>query len=318
VVSATRRQVLSGITAGGVTAAGWTAGAAGLSLWLPLGPGSAARAQAPVATARLSGSLHVLTAAGVGIVAQTGPDGLLLVDGGSAETSPALLAAARALPGAGPIHTLFNTHWHPEQTGSNLALGGAGAAIIAQENTRLWLTTDVVYPWDETRRFDPLPKAAQPNETFYDAGELESGVRYGYLRHAAHTDGDLYVFFPDDNVLAVGDAVYGQGWPFVDWWTGGWVGGVVGGLELILSLIDGETRIVPARGPVLSRTDIEGQFQMYNAIYERLSRMLNSGLGPDEAVAAKPTAEFDAEMGPPDEFVRRAFESLWAYLSPDA
>jgi hypothetical protein len=46
--------------------------------------------------------------------------------------------------------------------------------------------------------------------------------------------------------------------------------------------------------------------------------MLNAGRGPDEAVAARPTAEFDAEMGPPDEFVRRAFESLWAYLSPDA
>jgi hypothetical protein len=45
---------------------------------------------------------------------------------------------------------------------------------------------------------------------------------------------------------------------------------------------------------------------------------LNAGRGPDEAVAARPTAEFDAEMGPPDEFVRRSFESLWAYLSPDA
>jgi hypothetical protein len=57
---------------------------------------------------------------------------------------------------------------------------------------------------------------------------------------------------------------------------------------------------------------------MYNVIYERLARMLNAGRGPDEVVAARPTAEFDAEMGPPDEFVRRAFESLWAYLSPDA
>jgi hypothetical protein len=57
---------------------------------------------------------------------------------------------------------------------------------------------------------------------------------------------------------------------------------------------------------------------MYNTIYERLSRLLNTGRGPDEAIEAKPTAEFDAVMGPPDEFVRRSFESLWAYLSPDA
>jgi len=35
-------------------------------------------------------------------------------------------------------------------------------------------------------------------------------------------------------------------------------------------------------------------------------------------VEARPTQEFDVRMGPSDEFVRRAFESLWAYLSPDA
>jgi hypothetical protein len=104
----------------------------------------------------------------------------------------------------------------------------------------------------------------------------------------------------------------------VDWWTGGWVGGIVGNLELLLKLTDAQTRIVPARGPVLARADLETQYEMYTIVYERLSELLNSGRGPDEAVAAHPTAEFDAAMGPSDEFVRRAFESLWAYLSPDA
>ena len=47
-------------------------------------------------------------------------------------------------------------------------------------------------------------------------------------------------------------------------------------------------------------------------------QMLNKGRGPAEAVEAKPTKEFDAKMGNRDEFVRRAFESLWGYLSPDA
>lgn len=302
--SATRRQLIQGALAAGFTLPAWHA--------LP------ARAQAAVTTTPLGDRLHILTAAGVNALARTDSGGIMLVDGGSAATSRALLDAAAALPGGGAVHTLFNTHWHPEQTGSNLELGEAGATIIAQENTRLWLTTDIVYPWDKSQRFEPLPKIAQPNETFYDAGGLAAGIEYGYLRHAAHTDGDLYVFFPEDNVLAVGDAVYGTGWPFIDWWTGGWIGGIVGGLELILSLMDEATRVVPARGPVLGLSDIQDQFRMYNTIYERLSGMLNDGRGPDEAVAAKPTAEFDAGMGPPDEFVRRAFESLWAYLSPDA
>jgi glyoxylase-like metal-dependent hydrolase (beta-lactamase superfamily II) len=292
-------------------------GAAGVAL----GPGvlgvATAQAQAPVGATALSDSLHLLTVEPINVLARTGPEGVVLVDGGPAASRSALLEAIAELPGSGAIATLFNTHWHPEQTGLNEHVGTTGGAIIAQENTRLWLSTDITYPWDGSR-FEPLPEVAQPNKTFYDDGELDSGVRYGYLRHAAHTDGDLYVQFLDENVLAVGDTVCGSGWPFVDWWTGGWIGGIVGNLELLLSLSDAETRIVPARGPVVRRADLEGQYGMYNVIYERLARMLNAGRGPDEVVAARPTVEFDAEMGPPDEFVRRAFESLWAYLSPDA
>ena len=148
--------------------------------------------------------------------------------------------------------------------------------------------------------------------------QLDSGVRYGYIPDAAHTDGDLYVHFPEQNVLAVGDAVSGQGWPVVDWTTGGWIGGIVGGLQRLQTLANAETRIVPARGPVLGLSDLKAQYEMYGTIYDRLTQLLNKGRGPGEAVAARPTQEFDAQMGNPDEFVRRAFESLWAYVSPDA
>jgi glyoxylase-like metal-dependent hydrolase (beta-lactamase superfamily II) len=266
----------------------------------------------------LSDGLFVLRFPGeANVMAQTGAGGVLLVDGGSPGASDRLMAAVADLPGGGPVHTIFNTHWHPEQTGSNERLGREGAAIIAQENTRLWLTTDITWPWDG-RHFAPLPEVAQPNQTFYERGELDSGVRYGYIPDAAHTDGDLYVYFPEENVLAVGDAVSGEGWPVVDWWTGGWIGGIVGGLQRLLTLADAETRIVPARGAVISRPDLEVQLAMYAVIYDRLSGLLSSGRGPDEAVAARPTEEFDARMGHPDEFVRRAFESQWAYVSPDA
>jgi glyoxylase-like metal-dependent hydrolase (beta-lactamase superfamily II) len=227
------------------------------------------------------------------------------------------MKAVAALPGGGPVHTVFNTHWHPEQTGSNEAVGKAGRTIIAQENTRLWLTTDVTWPWDG-RRFKRLPKVAQPNTTFYDRGELPTGIRYGHIPDAAHTDGDMYVYFQKQNVLAVGDAVCGEGWPVVDYVTGGWIGGIVGGLQRVMALANDETRIVPARGPVLGKADLKAQYEMFGTIYTRLTQLLNKGRGPGEAVAAQPTKEYDARMGNPDEFVRRAFESLWAYLSPDA
>jgi cyclase len=296
-------------------------GAAGIVLGAPVRRLEAVLLQTTsgaASTERLADDLFVVRLPGeANVVAQTGANGVLLVDGASAASSAALMKALSGLPGGGAVHTIFNTHWHPEQTGSNEPLGKAGKTIIAQENTRLWLTTDVTWPWNG-RRFKRLPKIAQPNKTFYTTGQLDSGVRYGSIPDAAHTDGDLYVYFPKQNVLAVGDVVSGEGWPVVDYTTGGWIGGIVGGLQRVQALANEETRIVPGRGPVLGLADIKKQYAMYGTIYDRLTQLLNKGRGPSEAVAAQPTKEFDAQMGNSDEFVRRAFESLWAYLSPDA
>ena len=307
----TRRQILKAAIGG---AAGLVLGASVRGL----AASAAQDASGTAATQQLSDDLFVVTLPGeANVIAHTTRGGVLLVDGGSAAASDALMKAVTALPGGGPVDTIFNTHWHPEQTGSNEVLGKAGKTIIAQENTKLWLTTDVTWSWNG-KHFKRLPKIAQPNKTFYTTGKLESGIQYGHIPDAAHTDGDLYVYFPQQNVLAVGDVVSGQGWPVVDWQTGGWIGGIVGGLQRLQTIANAETRIVPGRGPVLSLADIKKQTEMYGEIYNRLSQMLNKGRGPSEAVDARPTKEFDAQMGNGDEFVRRSFESLWAYLSPDA
>lgn len=293
-------------------------GAAGLSLGA-LGLGlRPARAQ-PKTPVDLGRGFHVLPAGQTNVLAVAAGDGVALVDGGSAADSGALLTAVERL-GKGAVHTLFNTHWHPEQTGSNETLGQGGATIVAQENTRLWLTTDVTWPWNE-QTVEPLPKVAQPNNTFYSETELDVGgkrVVCGHLRDCPHTDGDMYVFFPDDDIMAVGDAVTGGGWPSIDWWTGGWIGGIVGGIDMLFNVAHADTTIVPARGPLLTQADLRRQYEMYSRIWEGLIKTLYSGGGTQEALAANPAREFNDIMGPSDAFVERAFQSLWAYLSPDA
>ena len=272
---------------------------------------------AKISATPLGDRLFMLTGAGCNVVVETASNGVVMVDGGLAQNASALAQAVAALPNGGPVRTLFNTHWHPEQTGSNESLSTAGATIIAQENTRLWLQQNITWPWNG-RKFQKLPKIAQPNKTFYDQGTLDSGIRYGYISDAAHTDGDLYVYFAQQNVLAVGDAAYGQGWPVMDWWTGGWIGGIVGGLQRIQTVANKDTKIVPAVGPVLSFADITVQLDMYGTIFDTLNKMINKGHSPSEAVEAKVAKEYEAKMGNSDEFIRRAFESQWAYLSPDA
>jgi glyoxylase-like metal-dependent hydrolase (beta-lactamase superfamily II) len=232
------------------------------------------------ATERLADDLFVIRIPGeANIVAHASSAGVLLVDGGSARATDAVMKSVASLPGGGQVHTLFNTHWHPEQTGLNETIGKAGKTIIAHENTRLWLATDVTWPWNG-QTFKRLPKIAQPNKTFYTSGKLESGIQYGYVSDAAHTDGDLYAYFPQQNVLAVGDVVSNQGWPQVDWVTGGWIAGIVGGLQRISTIGNEKTIIVPGRGPVMTMADLKTHYDMYGAIYDRLSKLLNSGRGP--------------------------------------
>jgi glyoxylase-like metal-dependent hydrolase (beta-lactamase superfamily II) len=178
-------------------------GVAGAFLVSPMRSLAQAQTASAAVTPRLADDLFIISIPGeANVIAHTGAGGVLLVDGGSAKASDALMKVVAALPGGGPVHTLFNTHWHPEQTGSNEPLGKAGTTIIAHENTRLWLTTDVTWPWNG-QRFKRLPKIAQPTKTFYTTGKLESGIQYGYIPDAAHTDGDMYVYFPKQNVLAV-------------------------------------------------------------------------------------------------------------------
>ena len=120
-----------------------------------------------ISTSPLGDNLYLLSGAGCNIVVCTGAEGVVMVDGGLAQNADALAQAVAALPNGGPVRTLFNTHWHPEQTGSNQKLGMAGATIIAQENTRLWLQQNITWPWNG-QKFKKFPKIAQPNKTFYD------------------------------------------------------------------------------------------------------------------------------------------------------
>jgi glyoxylase-like metal-dependent hydrolase (beta-lactamase superfamily II) len=296
------------------------AGGAAAGLSQAPGPRSWARAAPPaIGALPITDQLSVFSGAGANVVCLRGADGLLLVDGGLEERSKNLLDSIRAHHGTNRVKILFNTHWHPEQTGSNQRLAGSDLRIISHENTKLWLGYKNSVAW-ENRTYGPLPPKARPNDTTYGSGSLMFGdepVEYGYLLQA-HTDGDLYVKFTHSNVLVTGGAVSEDGWPVIDYETGGWLGGLVDGVKALLALADVNTHIVPANGPVMTRAELELQRDMYATIFDRLGKLLRKGMGPDEVVAAQPTKDFKPEWGDPTQFIDMAFKSLWGHFAPDA
>jgi cyclase len=214
---------------------------------------------------------------------------------------------------------LFNTHWHCENTGSNEALAKAGAKIIAHENTKLWMGTDVFVEW-QNRTYQPMPKAALPNDTFYATIVTtkkttfgDQPIEYGYLPQA-HTDGDIYVYFPKPNILMAGDVVSVGSYPILDYSSGGWIGGMAQASRTLLKVANADTRIIPGKGPVQTRADLEAQSEMLAAVMDRMVKMLKQGMGAKDMLAAGATKEFDAKWGDPQLFVTNAYPGLWGHV----
>jgi glyoxylase-like metal-dependent hydrolase (beta-lactamase superfamily II) len=277
-------------------------------------PTSLVAQDALLPTVALSARMSALAGPNGNVLACDSGDGVILVDGGHASWADALLATVERLHPGKPVRALFNTHWHEEQTGANRALGERGV-IVAHENTTLWLGTEVWVRWSN-RKYPPLPNAAQPTTSVYDPGRMTIGgrvIEHGWARDA-HTDGDLFLFFPDENVLVAGGFVSNAGWPIIDWWTGGWSVGMLNGFDRLLEVANERTRILPAVGPVMSLAELKAQHAMYLTVFERIHGLLIKALGVDEVLAAKPTAEFDAQFGDPTQFVTLAFESTWGHL----
>src|SRR5690242_16686831 len=110
-----------------------TAAAGALTLWAP----RLLKAQQPVN--KLTSTLAVIDGGGANVTVLSAGDGLVMVDSGAPGSGNAVLAALKGLAsnGAanGKVQTLFNTHYHLDQTGNNEQIAAQGARIIAQKHT---------------------------------------------------------------------------------------------------------------------------------------------------------------------------------------
>ena len=281
---------------------------------------SSAYAQAParITTTDLGGA-SLLQGAGCNVVALTGADGALMIDGGRAANAEALLAEVKRATGSTRVQTLINTHWHPEQTGANELVGKAGGVIFAHEKTKLAESSTVYSSVMFAGRLAPLPPAARPTKTTRGDGSMEfagQSVQYGYMP-AAHTDGDLYVHLPSMNLLIAGGVVSAESWPLLDYRNGAWLGGRVRALQRLAGLVKPDTRVVPADGRIMTGAEIVRHRDMYQRLFTTMIGYLNMGLGPEDAVARNPLQEYAREFGDPSEFTYGALKSMMIAYVPD-
>ena len=162
-------------------------------------------AVSPIVTHPLRNGISVLEGSGGNIAVLTGPDGKILIGAGIGVSRPQITKALADL-GAEPITYLVNTHWHFDHADGNEWLHSVGATIIAQENTRKYLSEiQRVEDWDYN--FLPSAPGAILTEVFASERSLVlNGASIGMKRYRpAHTDSDISVTFAEADILHTGE-----------------------------------------------------------------------------------------------------------------
>jgi len=251
----------------------------------------------PIQTQPLAENLTLLSGPGGNVVVLRGPDGLVMVDTFVAPAWPRLQEALKALGGA-PVKSVINTHWHFDHTDNNAPLHEGGAMLVAHENTARRMAQPhhlAVLEID----CPPSPSAALPQRVFQDGYRLEANGERLALSHVpvAHTDTDITVRFEKANVLHTGDVFFNGRYPYIDGSTGGTIDGMIAGAGRLLSEADANTKIVPGHGPLATKVELAKYRDMLFTAADRVRKLKGSGKSLEEAIAAKPFVDLDAEWG---------------------
>jgi cyclase len=314
-------------------------------------PGSADRAVAQeksggLDVVQLRPNFYVIAGAGGNIVVQTGPDGVILVDSGSAARTDEVLATIRRLTPL-PIRYIINTSMDADHVGGNDKLARAGlsilpgavaagaglnddlvsnsgrASVLAHENVLTRMTT--AGP-------QAVPTALWPTKTFayrmYSMYLNGEGVQVIHMP-AAHTDGDTIVFFRRGDVIATGDIVDTTRWPFIDTKRGGTVQGELDALNRLMDLSihnlpiqwhPDRTFLVPGHGFVYDKLDLLEYRDAVTVVRDRVQDLIEQGRSLAQVKAANPTlgyrSQYGADSGPwtTDMFVEVIYNELAASL----
>jgi cyclase len=259
-------------------------------------------ANAPLTVTRLTDAITVFSGPGGNMAILTGPDGKLMVDDAVPEASARVKAALDAI-GPQPLQVVINTHWHWDHTGGNAAMHGYGAQIIAHAETRKRLMSPQIIAM--THGTSPAaPAAALPAVTFEQEQDVYFNGEHLHLTFIgpAHSDSDTCIHFLESNVMHAGDCWINGWYPLIDYSNGGSIEGYVKATDTMLKLSDSKTRFIPGHSSskvqrIGSRDGMVEYHAMLATVCERVKKLKSEGRTLEEAVAAAPTADLDAQWG---------------------
>ena len=298
-------------------------------------PSAVAPDAAGLVVLQLRPNFFMIAGAGGNIGVQIGEAGVVVVDAGSAEKAAAVVAAIKNLSPR-PIRYIIDTGPDPDHVGGNEALSKAGQTLftnpgsIALGGDFIGGAASILSAEHVLRRMSaptgqvsPFPAAAWPTETF------DHARKYMYLngegievlhQPAAHTDGDVMVFFRGSDVIATGDLFVTDSYPVFDDKRGSTMQGYLDALNRMLDITvprfnqQGGTMVIPGHGRLSNESDVDDYRNWMTIVRDRVQEMVKSGRTLAQVKAARPTLDFDGVYANPkwttDQFVEAVYKDL--------
>jgi glyoxylase-like metal-dependent hydrolase (beta-lactamase superfamily II) len=305
----------------------------------------AASAQVPrggVEVLQLRSNFYMIAGAGGNVAVQTGDDGVVVVDTGSAAGAGAILEAIQKITTA-PIRYIINTGPDPDHVGGNEIIAKAGLTLFGTRSTGLPDTfrgstaasilaaekvlTRMSAP---TGQKSPYPFAAWPTETFdYERRYMFMNGEAIEIFHqpAAHTDGDSLVFFRRSDVLVAGDVFDADRFPVIDVARGGSVQGELAALNKIISIAvpsvpfaarEAGTLVIPGHGHLVDQYSVVDYRDMVSIVRDHVADLIKNGRTLPQIQAAAPakgySPRYGSDSGPwtTNAFIEAIYQSLTA------
>jgi glyoxylase-like metal-dependent hydrolase (beta-lactamase superfamily II) len=289
---------------------------------------------------QLRPNFFVIAGGGSNVGVQIGDDGVVVVDAGSSASAGNVLAAIQKLTPR-PIRYIIDTSADPDHVGGNETISKAGqtlftaAGSIALPGNFLGGVASILSAEKVLSRMSaptgqasPYPAGAWPTETFDHARKYMflNGEGIEILHQpAAHTDGDVVVFFRRSDVVVAGDILDMTRFPVIDVARGGSIEGEIAALTRIVDLAipsvpivsrEAGTIVVPGHGHLCDQLDVVEYRDMVSIIRDRVRDLRDAGMTLDQIKAASPargyTRRYGSDSGPwtTNNFVEAIYKSL--------
>jgi len=219
---------------------------------------------------QVSDHVWMLSGRGGNVAVVVTGEGAIVIDTQYSDSAPGIIEQVRAITDQ-PIRYVINTHVHGDHVGGNEILQAEGD-IIAHRNT-----------WERLKasgaRSGALPRIVFDGEMILRPGEVEIRLIH---QERAHTDTDVAIWLPGDNVLITGDLFFNRLTPYVDKGRGSHTAGWIAFINTLLQLGNAETKVVPGHGELSDLNGFRGMARYLQAVRAAVRRAHEEGRSKEE------------------------------------